>query len=52
MQQNRMNISVNVLYRSTLRFECMLYVHTSGIEAFDKFKNTFQRTFYRQVGVH
>ncbi len=52
MLQNRVNILVNTLCRSTVCFERMSYVHTLGIESFGKFKNTFQRTFYRQVGVH
>lgn len=52
MLQNRMNILVNTLCRSTVCFERMSYVHTLGIGSFGKFKNTFQRTFYRQVGVH
>ncbi len=50
MLQNRVNILVNTLCRSTVCFESMSYVHTLGIESFGKFKNTFQRTFYRQVG--
>ena len=52
MLQNRVNILVNTLCRSTVCFERMSYVHTLGIGSFGKFKNTFQRTFYRQVGVH
>ena len=52
MLQNRVNILVNTLCRSTVCFESMSYVHTLGIESFGKFKNTFQRTLYRQVGVH
>lgn len=52
MQQNKMNISSNTLYRSTSCFERMSYIHTSGIELLDKFKNTFQRTFYKQVGIY
>ena len=52
MLQNRVNILVNTLCRSTVCFERMPYVHTLGIESFGKFKNTFQRTFDRQVGVH
>ena len=51
MLQNRVNILVNTLCRSTVCFERMPYVHTLGIESFGKFKNTFQRTFYRQVGI-
>ena len=46
MLQNRVNILVNTLCRSTVCFESMSY------ESFGKCKNTFQRTFYRQVGVH
>jgi len=43
MQQNRMNIPANILYRSTECFERVSYVHTSSIESLNKFKYTFQR---------
>ena len=43
LQQNRMNIPANILYRSTECFERVSYVHTSSIESLNKFKYTFQR---------
>ena len=41
MLQNRVNILVNTLCRSTVCFERMPYVHTLGIESFGRFKKHF-----------
>lgn len=45
MLQNRVNILVNTLCRSTVCFESMSYVHTLGIESFGKCKTLSSERF-------